>query len=386
MEPQPGDDPIVPFSFLTAAGDPDTGVSFPLRNRALCYLTYTNEETHRIIRENLHLSPMVRGDIKGTGARYCPSIEDKVRRFADKDRHQLFLEPEGLSSPEWYVQGMSSSLPENVQWAMYRTVRGLERCVLTRLAYAIEYDCIDPTELRLTLESRRVPGLYFAGQVNGTSGYEEAAAQGILAGINAACALLEREPLILTRDMGYLGVMVDDLVVKGTDEPYRMMTSRSEYRLLLRQDNADLRLTALSHARGLASERRMALVERKREGTGRLLGALHAVRLPASPTRDAWLSRHHQPVTAATLTAEDLLRRPDITLSSLKELCPELTGFPADVETQAELSVKYEGYLKKQQAQVARARAMEDWRIPEDIDYDCIESLRIEARQKLKAK
>ena len=366
MEPQPGDDPIVPFSFLTAAGDPDTGVSFPLRNRALCYLTYTNEETHRIIRENLHLSPMVRGDIKGTGARYCPSIEDKVRRFADKDRHQLFLEPEGLSSPEWYVQGMSSSLPENVQWAMYRTVRGLERCVLTRLAYAIEYDCIDPTELRLTLESRRVPGLYFAGQVNGTSGYEEAAAQGILAGINAACALLEREPLILTRDMGYLGVMVDDLVVKGTDE-------RSE------TDGAEPRPRA-------ASERRMALVERKREGTGRLLGALHAVRLPASPARDAWLSRHHQPVTAATLTAEDLLRRPDIALGSLKELCPELTGFPADVEQQAELSVKYEGYLKKQQAQVARARAMEDWRIPEDIDYDCIESLRIEARQKLKAK
>ena len=370
MEPQPGDDPIVPFSFLTEAKEAEAGVTFPLQNRALCYLTYTNEETHRIIRENLHLSPMVRGDIKGTGARYCPSIEDKVRRFADKDRHQLFLEPEGLSSPEWYVQGMSSSLPESVQWAMYRTVRGLERCVLTRLAYAIEYDCINPTELRLTLESRRVPGLYFAGQVNGTSGYEEAAAQGILAGINAACALLGRQELILTRDMGYIGVMVDDLVVKGTDEPYRMMTSRSEYRLLLRQDNADLRLTALSHARGLASDRRMALAEKKREGTERLLAALHAARLPATPERDQWLS----------------LRRPEITLEALEALCPELTAFAPQARTQAELAVKYEGYLKKQQAQVARSRAMEDWRIPEDTDYDLIGSLRIEARQKLKEK
>ena len=379
MIPQEGDDPITPFSFLTDAAG--------LKNRQRCYLTYTNEETHKIIRDNLHLSPMVRGDIKGTGIRYCPSIEDKIRRFPDKDRHQIFLEPEGLNHPEWYVQGMSSSLPEDVQWAMYRTIPGLTRVILTRLAYAIEYDCIDPTELRLTLESRRIRGLFFAGQVNGTSGYEEAAAQGVLAGINAACMLSDKEPLILRRDNAYIGVMVDDLIVKGIDEPYRMMTGRAEYRLLLRQDNADLRLTEESYKRGLATEERYQRMLKKREDSSKLKETLESTRVKPSPEREAWLMETGEPATGQTYTAAEMLRRPKIGMAELTRLLPELKEqWTPEVLEQAEAAVKYAGYLEKEAQQIARAREMEGMLLSPDIDYLSINGLRIEARQKLAAR
>lgn len=374
MEPQPGDEPVTPFSFMTDR---------PLANTAQCYLTWTNAETHRVIRENLHRAPLYSGKIHGVGPRYCPSIEDKIVRFADKERHQVFLEPEGAQSREWYVQGMSTSLPEDVQWRMYRTIPGLRRCELVRLAYAIEYDCIDSRELRPTLESLRIGGLYFAGQVNGTSGYEEAAGQGLMAGMNAALSLLGRPPLILTRDMAYIGVLADDLTTKGTDEPYRMMTSRAEHRLHLRQDNADLRLTEIGYAAGLASEERVERARKKASDTARLRGELRRARYTPGPALSRWLTSHGQADSASSLGAEELLRRPEITLDALDEMDDRFRAFSAPAREQAQIEVKYAGYLDKEAALIDKARAMEDAELPEDAPYAAISALRLEARQKL---
>ncbi len=347
MTAQHGDEPVVPFSFLT-----DT----KLQNTHSCYLTWTNEETHQIIRDNLHRSPMFSGTIKGTGARYCPSIEDKVYRFADKDRHQLFLEPESASSNEWYVQGMSTSMPADIQHKMYHTVPGLENAVLTRLAYAIEYDCIDPTGLSPTMASLEVEGLYLAGQINGTSGYEEAAAQGLLAGINAVQYIQNKPPLVLTRDMSYIGVLTDDLTTKGTDEPYRMMTSRAEHRLSLRQDNADIRLTPLGHALKLASDERMQRLEQKMNQTKELTEKIE------------------------DLGKTTTLRRPEVHITDIVQDSHLYTKAALE---QAEIQIKFAGYLQKEQANIRQTAAMEGHRLSPDIPYMQLDALRIEARQKL---
>ena len=370
FEEQPGDERIVPFSFLTDRLE---------KEQISCYLGYTTPETHRIIRENLHRAPLFSGEIHGVGPRYCPSIEDKVVRFADRERHPLFLEPEGLDTLEWYVQGMSSSLPEDVQWAVYRSIPGLERVQLTRLAYAIEYDCIDPTQLRPTLEAKGVENLYFAGQINGSSGYEEAAAQGLYAGINAACKLSGREPLLLSRADAYIGVLVDDLTGKGTNEPYRMMTSRAEYRLLLRQDNADLRLTERGWKVGLASDERRARMLEKKRGTYDLLNALPKAHLKPQDVNRVL----GEGTVSSGISAADLLRRAGVTYADLRRIDPELPEVAGSVAEQAEINLRYEGYLDRQRRQVEAFQRTENVKIPQEIRYSDIKGLRIEAQQKL---
>lgn len=377
MEEQFGDEKIVPFSFSTDPKDVQM-------DQISCWLTYTNEKTHEIIRDNLDRSPLYSGMIEGTGPRYCPSIEDKVVKFADKNRHQVFIEPEGLHTDEMYIGGMSSSLPEDVQIAMYHSVSGLEHAQIVRNAYAIEYDCIDARQLKQSLEFKKISGLFSAGQFNGSSGYEEAAAQGLIAGINAARKIQGKEPFILDRSEAYIGVLIDDLVTKENHEPYRMMTSRAEYRLLLRQDNADIRLTKKGYEIGLIDKGRYEKLLEKEEMIRQETERVTKVHVGANKTVQECLEKLGSTELKSSATLAELIRRPELTYEMLKEIDPERPELPADVCEQVNIYIKYEGYLQRQMKQVEQFKKLEQRKIPENMDYDSVPSLRIEARQKLK--